>query len=190
MVEETNMREAARLLEGWDSFYVLVGSSAAALTGLQFVVIALVAETRRRGSAHEFDAFATPTIVHFGAVLILSAILLAPWPSLWGTTVALTIGALAAVAYTILVVRRARKQTGYQMVKEDWIFHAFLPFVAYGALLAAAVSMPRDAPVSLFVIASAALLLMCVGIHNAWDTVTYIALETIQTREPPAEPNG
>jgi hypothetical protein len=184
------MREGAALLEGWDSFYVLVGSSAAALTGLQFVVIALVAETRRRGSVNEFDAFATPTIVHFGAVLVISGILLAPWPSLWGATITLAIGAFAAVVYTILVVLRARKQTGYELVKEDWIFHTILPFVAYGALLAAALSIPRDALVSLFVIASAALLLMCVGIHNAWDTVTYIALENIQNREPPADPKG
>jgi hypothetical protein len=27
---------------GWDNFYVIVGSSAAALTGLQFVVITLI----------------------------------------------------------------------------------------------------------------------------------------------------
>jgi hypothetical protein len=32
----------------WESFYVIVGSSAGALIGLQFVVIALIAERPRR----------------------------------------------------------------------------------------------------------------------------------------------
>jgi hypothetical protein len=59
-------------LSHWENFYVIVGSSAAALTGLQFVVIALVVDVRRRSSSREIDAFATPTIVHFCAVLLIS----------------------------------------------------------------------------------------------------------------------
>jgi hypothetical protein len=33
-------------LSAWESFYIIVGSSAGALTGLQFVVMALVVEAR------------------------------------------------------------------------------------------------------------------------------------------------
>ena len=41
------MHEAAGpVLVPWESFYVIVGSSGAALTGLQFVVIALLADVR------------------------------------------------------------------------------------------------------------------------------------------------
>lgn len=32
-------------LKAWESFYVIVGSSAGAMTGLQFVVMTLIAET-------------------------------------------------------------------------------------------------------------------------------------------------
>jgi hypothetical protein len=59
-------------------------------------------------------------------------------------------------------------------VLEDWVFHSILPFVAYGALLVAAAVMVRDSTDSLFCIAAVALLLLFVGIHNAWDTVTYL----------------
>lgn len=70
------MEEAARLpLAAWQNFYVIVGSSGAALTGLQFVVIALVAQSRRRSTLREIDAFGTPTVVHFSSVLFVSAIL-------------------------------------------------------------------------------------------------------------------
>ena len=75
-------------LAGWENFYVIVGSSAGALIGLQFVVMALVADMPRTpAQAQAGHAFATPTIVHFGAVLMLSAALSAPWHSIGGAAV-------------------------------------------------------------------------------------------------------
>src|SRR5438067_2522181 len=61
----------------WETFYVIIGSSAAALTGLQFVVIALSAEQKVLNSTGP-EAFATPTIVHFCSVLIIAAIVYVP----------------------------------------------------------------------------------------------------------------
>src|SRR5437016_11493373 len=89
-------------LAAWESFYVIVGSSGAALTGLQFVVIAIIADSRRRSSLTEVSAFGTPNVVHFCAVLLLSAIVSAPWPGLGG--VAFTLGGcgIAGVAYGIV----------------------------------------------------------------------------------------
>src|SRR6266550_3049938 len=79
------MEEAGLLpLERWESFYVIVGSSAGALTGLQFVVIALIAEEEASASMLEVRAFGTPTVVHFCAVLFISAVLSAPWHTLAG----------------------------------------------------------------------------------------------------------
>src|SRR3954463_15457830 len=77
------MQEAAHLpLTQWENFYVIVGSSAGALTGLQFVVMTLIAESSISGGMSGVRAFGTPTIVHFCAVLLVSAIISAPWPSL------------------------------------------------------------------------------------------------------------
>ena len=66
-------------LAAWNNFYVIVGSSAGALIGLQFVVMALIADRSPPHAAEASHAFATPTIVHFGAVLLLSAVQSAPW---------------------------------------------------------------------------------------------------------------
>jgi len=63
------------LFAAWESFYVIVGSSAAALTGLQFVVMVLGAEISAVGTVHTTRAFGTPTVVHFCAVLLNAAIL-------------------------------------------------------------------------------------------------------------------
>jgi len=182
------VQEVARSpLAAWESFYVIIGSSSAALIGLQFVVMALVTETRRRSTMREIDAFGTPTIVHFSAVLLVSSIQSAPWPSLASIGFVLGICGCAGVVYAGIVVARARRQTGYQPVLEDWIWHVALPLIAYAFLAAAAFALSRHAVPSQFTIAGAALLLLFVGIHNAWDTVTYIALGHV---EPPGPPSG
>src|SRR5256714_6175081 len=74
----------------WENFYVIVGSSAAALTGLQFVVVVLGAEARSIGP--EVGAFGTPTVVHFCATLLISAILSVPWRA--GSNARLALGAV------------------------------------------------------------------------------------------------
>jgi hypothetical protein len=171
------------LLTHWESFYVIVGSSGAALTGLQFVVIALGAEARALRAA-ELGAFGTPTVVHFCAVLLLSAILSAPWHGIAGPALALGAAGAAGVVYTLVVLRRARRQTGYKLVLEDWIWHCTVPLMAYGALLLAAILLPRHPEPWLFVIGATAILLLFTGIHNAWDAVTFIAVERYPKPEP------
>src|SRR5215467_14639564 len=100
----------APMLAKWESFYVIVGSSAGALTGLQFVVIALGVEAKalRRTAIR---AFATPTIVHFCGVLLMSTILSAPWQALWQLGNAVMACGVAGLSYSLLVVRHTRKQT-------------------------------------------------------------------------------
>ena len=164
-------------LAAWESFYVIIGSSAAALTGLQFVVIALVAESGRRSSSKEIAAFGTPTIVHFCIVLLVAAIFSAPWRSLSSAGLAIGASGLGGLVYTGIVVRRARRQRGYAPVLEDWLTHTIFPALAYGSLLLAAITLGSAPAPTSFVIAGAALVLLFTGIHNAWDTVTYIALE-------------
>ena len=181
------MEEVARSpFSAWESFYVIIGSSAAALTGLQFVVVALGAEARAmRGPTVE--AFGTPTIVHFCEVLLVSAILSTPWQTLDGPGLALTLCGAGGAAYTVVVIRRAWRQTGYAPVLEDWLWHAAFPFVAYVALLTAAFFIEGDPHSCLFVIAATTLFLLFIGIHNAWDAVTYVAVLKSEARDEPTE---
>jgi len=174
---------AHEMLLTWENFYIIVGSSAGALTGLQFVVMALVADTGAGTGTGEVDAFGTPTIVHFCAVLLVSAILSAPWPELWQAATAVGIIGVLGIGYTLIVMRRARRTQAYKPEMEDWIWHAVLPLIAYVTLTVGAVMLPlREVP-ALFAIGTYALLLVFTGIHNAWDSVTYIAV--VLPRTPP-----
>lgn len=169
------MQIAMTALGGWDNFYVIVGSSAGALIGLQFVVLTLIAEMpSAQGDAQATNAFATPSVVHFGIVLLLSALISVPWTAvtplaaLWGLV------GLCGVVYTGIVVRRMRAQGAYRPVLEDWVFHAALPWAAYAALAVAAYLAPARPRAAMFVVGAATLSLLFVGIHNAWDTITHL----------------
>lgn len=164
------MTELAR----WANFFVIVGSSAGALIGLQFVVITLVATLPHTpGQEQAGGAYATPTIVHFGSVLLLSAVLSAPWHGIAGASVFCFLLGLGGLAYAIIVARRLCAQTAYRPVFEDWLFHAVLPIAAYAMLAVSAYAARAHFYRPMFGIAAAALLLLFTGIHNAWDAVTY-----------------
>lgn len=170
---------AVRVLAGWESFYVIVGSSGAALIGLQFVVIVLIAEAHIKSSHETIGAFGTPTVVHFAAALLISAIMSAPWPGLGAVRVAILLVGLAGVFTSANAVRRARRQTGYTPVLEDWLFHTIIPLAGYAVLFVAALLIVAHTTGAMFTIAAMALLLLLTGIHNAWDTVTYIAVDQV-----------
>ena len=171
---------AHETLSLWESCYVIVGSSAGALTGLQFVVMALIPESEQTAAEHELNTFATPTVVHFGCVLLISAILSAPWPELMWAAATLWVIAVAGIIYTLVVIRRARRATLYKPLPEDWLWYAILPLLGYVLLLATSGFVVSFPTAGLFGIGAAALLLLFVGIHNAWDSATYIALAAQQ----------
>ncbi|HTK06552.1 MAG TPA: hypothetical protein VL485_05265 [Ktedonobacteraceae bacterium] len=164
-------------LTAWTDFYVIIGSASAALTGLMFVVITLIAGTQGKKSDESIAAFGTPTVVHFCAPLLIAAILSAPWPMLWGASILLGLCGLGGVTYIVIVIRRARHQDTYQPVLEDWLWHTIFPLIAYAALVVAAIVLPTNPLPMLFVVATATVLLLFIGIHNAWDTVTYLVIE-------------
>jgi hypothetical protein len=162
--------------EEWDSFYLIVGGAAGALIGLQFVVMTLLADKPHLASREAGAAFSTPTVVHFATALLLSAIMRMPWhhavpaATLWGAV------SLVAFAYALGVIRRVRSQTAYRPDFDDWCFYVVIPIVAYAALGISAIMVTSYEHESLFAVASAAVVLLFVGIHNSWDAVAYHVL--------------
>lgn len=159
----------------WNNFYVIVGSSAGALIGLQFVVLTLIASRPvARGEAQAGEAFTTPSVVHFGVVLLLSAVVSAPWQGIGTVAVFWGLVGFSGIVYAVIVARRMRRQTAYKPVFEDWLFHVLLPFAAYAMLAGSAFAAHSYVRPILFVVGAAALLLLFIAIHNAWDTVTHL----------------
>ena len=176
--------EAASYLTPWANFYVMTGSSAAALTGLMFVVISLVTDTRVQRNPDGISTFSTPTVVHFCAGLLGSAILSAPWRVMWHPAALLAAGAVYGVIYVLNVMRRTRKLTEYEPDTEDWVWFAVLPLVAYAGLLCGAIALPFAPVEAMFVLAAGIVFLILIGIRNAWDVVTFLAVRG--NEQPPA----
>lgn len=170
-------------LGAWENFYIIVGSSAGALTGLTFVAVSLVAELRLRGAERGIATFTTPTIVHFGVVLFVCALLSAPWSDLVPPALLLGLCGLVGTVYAVIVTRRIRRTDNYTPVLEDWLANSAGPVIAYLALVVGAALLPSIAEPALFVIAGALLLLLFDGIHNAWDVTTYLTVEQVLRRD-------
>lgn len=160
-------------LSEWENFYVIVGSSAGALIGLQFVVMTLIADKPVARSEALGSAFATPTIIHFTAVLLLAALVSAPWHDVASAAVPWGLIGLSGLTYVCMVGWRLPRQKEYQPVVEDWVFHVLLPFAAYITLAGSAFIAYSHARHALFGIGAAALVLLLVGIHNTWDALVY-----------------
>lgn len=160
-------------LAQWDSFYVIVGSAAGALIGLQFVVMTLIANRPSLRVAEGSSAFGTPTVVYFSVTLLLSAVLRVPWPGITAVAIAVSVIGLCGIVYSAIVLRRLRRQTAYRPDAEDWFYFAALPFAGYVLLAVSAAGMFYRNDLALFGVGAAALTLLFTGIHNAWDTITY-----------------
>ena len=169
----------------WQNFYVIIGSSAGALTGLMFVVMTLISGSRVQvhRSRMSVDAFGTPIVVHFCIALLIAAILSAPWQALWNVGLVLDLTGVGGVTYVIIVILRARRQAAYQPVLEDWLWYLVFPFISYLVLLISAILLPIYPEPALFGIGAVTVLLLFIGIHNAWDSVTYIAVDLSQREE-------
>jgi hypothetical protein len=168
----------------WSNFYIITGSSAAALTGLMFVVVSLTTQSRFLRQAQDanagFSAFSTPTVVHFCAAFFISGVLSAPWTSREPAAVLVGLTGLAGIAYVLRAIFSAARLTSYKLLLEDWVWFAILPFAAYGATVAATILLLASAPSALFVLAGATMLLIFIGIRNAWDIVTYLVVDQIK----------
>jgi hypothetical protein len=170
-------------LAAWENFYVILGSSAAALTGLVFVVITLT--SRANTSGEGVAIFSTPTVVYFCVALFIAAALSAPWDSLTTPAMLIAIVGVLGLIYAIAVMRRTRRLTTYQPDLEDQVWYVAMPLVVYLAVVIGAVLLLAAERAGLYTIAATALGLIFMGIRNAWDVVTYVAIIDPRSDEEP-----
>ena len=169
-------------LAGWDNFYVIIGSSAGGLTGLTFVVVALIRESAQGVQPAGIGTFVTPTIVHFCGVLALAAFMSLPHQNGGTLSAGLTLGGLAGVVYGCLIgvsmYRIGADASRYVPVREDWIWNVIMPTLVYAALVVmGALIWDRLTRQALYGVAVLALALLFIGIRNAWDLAVWVSVK-------------
>jgi hypothetical protein len=171
------MPESLPPLDSWANFYVVVGSSAAGLTGLTFVVIALASDAKMVRLSG-LRTFITPIVMHFGSALWIAALLCIPGHTVVSLVTCMSITALVLVAYAgMTTYRMFRGRHLYQPALADWIWNALLPTLCYLGLLVAGVLLAFHTLPALYAIGGVALTLLFIGIHNAWDLAVWITAE-------------
>jgi hypothetical protein len=163
-------------LEGWHDFYVVVGSGAAALTGLLFVIVSLGPKVIASGTRTGVRAFISPIAVHFTSVLVASALLLAPDtpPAVLGMLLA--IGGLGGIVYTAWTRGHAQWRRSKLPIL-DWVWFVGLPFLAFLLIVGSGIALAMNAALSLHGIAVAIVLLIVIAIRNAWDIVVWMTTQ-------------
>jgi hypothetical protein len=162
---------------GWSNFYFLIGSAAAGLIGLMFVVVTLTAGGERSKALRGAALYLTPTIVHFAAVFSISAVTQAPGVAPQEAAVFIGGIALAGLACCLRSAHGIlRAPQGFEAPHwSDFWLYAGAPAVLYGLLVVASVGVGERWSWSPNAMAVILLILVLLAIRNAWDTITWIA---------------
>lgn len=162
-------------LAQWHDFYTLIGTASATLVGLIFVAASIGAEVFTHAHQAGVRSFLSPTVVHFTAILVICLLASMPTPT------CAVVGALEAcvgvigLVYSGWVWRRMLKHgIAASIDTVDRLWYALLPIPAYLLVIAAGVALCKQSWFSLDALASALILLLLIGIRNAWDMTVWI----------------
>ena len=161
-------------LEAWRNFYVLLGTAAATLMGLMFVVVSLGPQQIGARTATGVRAFVTPTVVYFTTVLVVAALMTIPGVSALALGALMALGSLGGLGYMCSTGAHTRWRHA-NLDRLDWLWYVGLPIFSYLLILGAAAGVGLQDPLGLHSMAGAVLLLLVIGIRNAWDVVLWVA---------------
>jgi len=167
------MIEQLPKLEAWHDFYVMVGSGAAALTGLLFVIVSLGPHVVARNTQTGVKAFVSPIAVHFAFAVVVSALMLAPDIPAMALGSLLGLGGFGGIIYMAWTDAHTRwRNTNLPVL--DWIWFVALPFSAFLLVVGAGIGIARGASLGPMGLAVATVLMVVIGIRNAWDVVVWM----------------
>ncbi len=165
------------MFEGWDNFYLMIGPASAGLIGLLFVVVTLTAGRERSSAMRGVSLYLTPTALQFAVVMTVSAVAMAPRLGASATAGAVGLSALVGLACAIraclgIVMPRSGAEPPHW---SDLWCYGVAPAVVYLGLCASAMALGARAEWAALATGALLLIMLLLGIRNAWDLVTWIA---------------
>jgi hypothetical protein len=160
------MSELELLLERWANFYLITSAAAATLIGLLFVVITLAAERMPLEDTAKIHIYLTPTVVFFGSVLEVAALLTFPNHTRLTATLCISLAGVVGLVYAGSFLTRGVKKSYYEW--SDLIHYVVVPFAAYGLLVLGGVLLLHHPQRGLALVAVGMLSLLTLAIRNSW----------------------
>jgi hypothetical protein len=165
------------MFHGWEGYFTLVGTAAAGLIGLLFVVVTLTANFDRAQAQRGQSIYMTPTMLHFAVVLSTSAMTLVPGLTPFRATALLAVATLVGLINTLwasLGIRTRRVSAEPPHWTDFWLY-GVAPSVIYAALGCSCIGFAVSADWAPHALAILLLGLLLLGIRNAWDLITWMA---------------
>lgn len=162
------------MFDEWHEFYLLIGSAAAVLIGLIFVVISLMQDRSRSSVLTGSRLYMGPIVLGVSFVLVLSAAALMPGMTREGfaaITGAVALWGLARGLMSLVGIGRLKDEVHWT----DFWFYGVLPSLIYVALGIVAVAFWSGCPWAEQSIAAVITLGLLLAIRNEWDLITWIA---------------
>src|SRR3954462_10606965 len=134
------------MFEGWDEFYLLIGSAAAVLIGLIFVVISLMQDRSRSSVITGSKLYVGPIVLGVSFVLVLSAAALMPGMTARGFPAIAGLVALWGLARALMSIRGIGRLKDEVHWTDLWYYGVFpsLIYLALGFLARLVVGQGRD----------------------------------------------
>jgi hypothetical protein len=171
----------AAALHNWQAFYQLTGEVAGTLVGLMFIAISLTRNSlvfeqldSDAAAAAGIRTFATPTILHFCAVVAVAAICCIPTHTTLSLSICLDAIGLGGMIFTYTTYTGLRERARRVAVKQImWIWHLRFPSFCYALVLASGLLL-RISDGFLTLLSVAIIGLVAIGVKNSWEAVLEI----------------
>lgn len=163
------------MFEGWEDFYLLIGSAAGALIGLMFVVVTLTAGRGRSETDLGKRFYTSPIVWHLAVILALSGAAMAP--NMTPRLFAVLAGGLAVlgIGMGIRCSVGIARWPGAADPAFDAFWYGVGPTLAYVALAGSAVSIVEGCRWGAMALGADLMVLLLMSIHAEWDLVTFLA---------------
>jgi len=167
----------------WETYFLMVGSSAAALIGLLFVVITLAGEATTTALADTKDptpergarTFVSPTVFHFTVIVVICAVALIPNFSPHAMAAVAAIAGVIGIVCAAIVLSRLLRGRVNVPHWTDPLYYGVFPMFVYLWIVLSCLFVWSGSETGSYGIAIGTLGLLLLGIRDAWDLATWLA---------------
>lgn len=168
------MNDLHDLLRSWETFYLLLGTAGATLAGLIFVAVTVAERITDRERVSILRAHLDPALLALLLVVILSACLLIPHLTRPVLAALLLMAGTGTLGYMGVVLRSLHRGQDIHWDASDWTWYAAAPLLGGTLLLISGVlTLTAQAHAATTLTGVTLLLLLIMGVRNAWDLVTF-----------------
>ncbi len=165
-------------LHDWQNFYMLVGTASATLIGLLFVAISAGRYIPAQQAKEYTRTFVNPILFVYAQVFFVSCLALIPLRSVLLLSSVLVVLGVFNLFFTGKVMWRIRvvHHDDVDIGHDHWLWYTLLPGMVSLLLIACALGLYFEEPLTVPIIAVIVLLSLAIGLRNTWNLMLWLTM--------------